>query len=72
MLDLEEHDVNNTGAGVSDYVEKDPVDNPNQLSMFNSLETEIMDELRKIDIMEMTPMVSLNKLYELVQKVKSS
>ncbi len=72
MLDLEEHDVNNTGARVSDYVEKDPVDNPNQLSMFNSLETEIMDELRKIDIMEMTPMVSLNKLYELVQKVKSS
>ena len=72
LLDLEEHDVNNTGVRVSDYVQKEVIDNPNQLSMFNSLETEIMDELRKIDIMEMTPMVSLNKLYELVQKVKSS
>lgn len=72
LLELEEHDINNPYQ--SDQMSAPAKDsaNPNQLSMFNDLESEIVEELRKIDIMEMTPMLSLNKLYELVQKVKSN
>lgn len=46
-------------------------ENPQQMDLFGLLETEIVDELRQINILEMTPMTSFNKLYELIQKVQS-
>ncbi len=69
LLELEEHDINNP------YKKPEPTpvqsENPQQMELFGLLETEIVDELRQMNILEMTPMTSFAKLYELIQKVQS-
>ena len=43
-----------------------------QISLFDTLkDDDIIDELRSIDIGNMTPLDALNKLYQLQNKVKN-
>lgn len=70
LIELEEHDINNPYQLPIVKPPEDP-ENPQQLDLFMLLETEIVDELRQMNILEMTPMSSFNKLYELIQKVQT-
>ena len=48
-------------------------DTPGQLSLFGAQETEysdVIEELKKVDISQMTPMNAMNKLYELQEMLK--
>lgn len=69
LLELEAHDINRVSFTSSMQCEKaqtPPIEG--QISFFNDEESEILKELKSIDINQMTPMYSMNKLYELVQR----
>ncbi len=69
LLDLEAHDINKVHISVMNNVTEDtPVINDQQLSFFNEEESDILKELKMIDINSMTPMYSMNKLFEFVQR----
>lgn len=69
LLELEEHDINNPYAGQA-RLQPSMEENAQQLDLFTLLESDIVEELRQINILEMTPMTSFTKLYELIQKVQ--
>lgn len=70
LIELEEHDINNPYQPPSSPKMQEDPESLQQLDLFTLLETEIVDELRQINILEMTPMSSLNKLHELIQRVQ--
>lgn len=75
LLQLEEHDINNPNEKPIITMPQPAVaesnGNPLQLNLFELMESEIVEELRQINILEMTPLASMNKLHELVQKVRA-
>lgn len=73
---LEESDINKKNqleeAAVTTLVETKDTQKlkVHQLSMFNFKEEELVEALRKIDIMNITPMDAMNTLYKLVKKAR--
>lgn len=73
---LEESDINKKNqleeAAVTTLTETKDAQKPKvqQLNMFNFKEEELVEALREIDIMNITPMDAMNTLYKLVKKAK--
>lgn len=73
---LEESDINKKNqmdeAAVTTSIEAKDTQKPKvqQLNMFNFKEQELVEALREIDIMNITPMDAMNTLYKLVKKAK--
>ncbi|QXM06044.1 DNA mismatch repair protein MutS [Crassaminicella indica] len=71
LIQLEENDLNH--KTIKDKVEKDTVQEEiavvceDQISLFNNNNQMIVEELRKIDILDITPMEAMNYLYKLVK-----
>lgn len=69
LMDLEAHDINKTAISIaSDLLDTTEPMITGQISFFSDDESIILKELKAIDINTMTPMYSMNKLYELVQR----
>ncbi len=64
LSDLEEHDINNNIISITD---KKPV----QKTITVAKPDEVIDALKEIDILKMSPIEAMNILYELVDKVKN-
>ena len=68
LKQLEEHDINNkkkkTNPNPSKYSKE------KQLDLFNYNNDLVINELQKINILEMTPMEAINTLYRLIQLVR--
>ena len=63
MKALEEHEPT---------IEKPVIEETQQLSLFSEVSTEevgVIDQLKKLNLLEMTPMDALNKLYELQKRI---
>ena len=48
------------------------IEETQQLSLFSEVSTEevgVIDQLKKLNLLEMTPMDALNKLYELQKRI---
>jgi DNA mismatch repair protein MutS len=81
LSELEEHDINRKGSSdykrIAEQREKyDKKDEKNkadekQIDFFELNSSKIIEELKSIDIINITPMEAMTKLYELVEKVKS-
>ena len=53
-------------------IEKPVIEETQQLSLFSEVSTEevgVIDQLKKLNLLEMTPMDALNKLYELQKRI---
>jgi DNA mismatch repair protein MutS len=73
---LEESDINkgikgniNDEVAVSSTVKPDTNDKAAQISLFDFRESEIIAEIKSMDILNITPMDAMNYLYKLYQKV---
>lgn len=74
---LEESDINNKISDTKSDAKKDEIavtaatkNSSNQISLFDFRENEIVDELKNIDILNLTPIEAMNKLYGLCSKAK--
>ena len=79
LHELEESDINRKNEEVLQEISMTideeetaeiKVDNEKQINFFDVESNEIIDELKKIDIINMSPMDAMTKLYKLVEKVK--
>jgi len=75
LFELEENDINRKNEEVmqeiSLTVDNQPVEAvEEQINFFDLSSNEIVEELKGMDIANMTPMDAMNKLYQLIQKVK--
>lgn len=69
LSQLEESDIARKSSAATSYVaEKKPIGE--QLSFFIPRPSEIEEELKKIDVLNITPMEAMNILYRLVEKAK--
>ncbi len=79
LHELEESDINRKNEQALEEIsmtidEKDQdaatVDSEKQINFFDLGSNEIIDELKELDIINMSPMEAMNKLYKLIEKVK--
>lgn len=70
-MDLEVHDINRPSVSIAEDIHMDAAEPSQlQLSFFDDEASNILKELQTIDIDQMTPMYSMNKLYDLIQRAK--
>ncbi len=73
LLELESNDINKRNNEVACDIIMDSKENISedyQVNLFNYKYMDIIDELNNIDIINLTPMDAMNKLYKLVNKVR--
>lgn len=71
LMDLEVHDINRPSVSIAEDIRSDAAEpSQQQLSFFDDEASNILKELQTIDIDQMTPMYSMNKLYDLIQRAK--
>ncbi|RKD27715.1 DNA mismatch repair protein MutS [Caminicella sporogenes DSM 14501] len=61
--------LEDTPDNTSDYINEKL--NEKQINLFDYKSSEIINELKNVDIINMTPMDAMNKLFELVKKAKA-
>ncbi|WIF94706.1 DNA mismatch repair protein MutS [Caminicella sporogenes] len=61
--------LEDTPDNTSDYINEKL--NEKQINLFDYKRSEIINELKNVDIINMTPMDAMNKLFELVKKAKA-
>ena len=66
---LEVSDINQKGIG-QNILEEGPKHEDEQVNMFDFARTEIISELQNIDVMALTPMDAINKLFLLREKAR--
>ena len=66
---LEVSDINQKGIG-QNILEDGPKRQDEQVGMFDYAKTEIINELQTIDVMALTPMDAINKLFLLREKAR--
>jgi DNA mismatch repair protein MutS len=77
LSQLEERDINKSNIAITTInnaeelvKESNKVENSHQLDLFSFKEKHIIDELKKIDPMQLTPIDSINILYKLIQEAR--
>ena len=66
---LEVSDINQKGIG-QNILEEAPKREDEQVNLFDFAKTEIINELQNIDVMALTPMDAINKLFLLREKAR--
>ncbi|GFI61227.1 DNA mismatch repair protein MutS [Clostridiales bacterium] len=63
-------DINKKTKKLADESMEEAENNATQLDMFNIKETQLIDEINKIDVMSLTPIQALQTLFDLQNKIK--
>ena len=63
-------DITKKTKKLADEAQKAEEETAMQLDMFNMKETQIIDEINKIDVMSLTPIQALQVLFDLQNKTK--
>jgi DNA mismatch repair protein MutS len=80
LAQLEHHGKRETAVSVEQKVaemtqlsffEEDPLTKSEEKVSYSKKEKKVLDEIRAIDLLEMTPIAALNKLYELQKQLKN-
>jgi DNA mismatch repair protein MutS len=80
LAQLEHHGKQETAVSVEQKVaemtqlsffEEDPLTKSEEKVSYSKKEKKVLDEIRAIDLLEMTPIAALNKLYELQKQLKN-
>jgi len=66
---LEAADVNQTSIG-QNILETNRAERSEQVSLFNSAATELVEELSELDVMGITPMEAMNLLFQLKERAR--
>jgi len=66
---LETNDVNQQSIG-QNILDDDSHKKPKQVNLFEAPAMDLVEELRALDVMSMTPIEALNKLFEINEKAK--
>ena len=70
LKQLDTADITKKAKKLSKESEENINQTTSQMDMFSMHETQIIDEINKIDVMNLTPMEAMQKLFDLQKKVK--